>query len=367
MHRRTLFAASAAAALAAPATAQPARVLKFVPQANLTSLDPIWTTANVTRNHGYMVFDTLYGMDAQFRPQPQMASGHQLSDDRKEVTITLREGLRFHDNEPVRAADCVASLQRWMKRNPSGQQLERALDELAALDDRRLRFRLKKPFPLLLAALASPVNPVAFMMPERLARTDPFQQVRETIGSGPFRFLPGEFNSGSRVTTSATPTTCPSRKAPPASPPAPSWSISTASSGTSSPTPRPPPPPCKPARSTGTSSRRRRSSSSSAATARSRSTSIDPLPLTAILRFNHLHRPSTTSDAPGLPARHRAGDFMAAIVGNDPDLIRTGVGIFTPGTRSPATSASNPSRARARSTAPRPCCARPATPTSRCA
>jgi ABC-type transport system substrate-binding protein len=106
--------------------------LKFVPQANLTSLDPIWTTANVTRNHGYMVFDTLYGMDAQFRPQPQMASGHQLSDDRKDVRITLREGLRFHDNEPVRAADCVASLQRWMKRSPAGQQLERALDEISA-------------------------------------------------------------------------------------------------------------------------------------------------------------------------------------------------------------------------------------------
>ncbi|HZH47509.1 MAG TPA: ABC transporter substrate-binding protein, partial [Roseococcus sp.] len=88
MHRRTLLVASGAM-LAAPALAQPARVLKFVPQANLTSLDPIWTTANVTRNHGYMVFDTLFGMDSEFRPQPQMAAGHRISDDRRDVSITL--------------------------------------------------------------------------------------------------------------------------------------------------------------------------------------------------------------------------------------------------------------------------------------
>src|SRR5690606_30870637 len=123
------------------------RLLKFVPQANLTSVDPIWTTANVTRNHGYMVFDTLYGMDAEFRPQPQMAEGHVVEDDGRSVTITLREGLKFHDGEPVRAADCAASVQRWMKRSPIGQKLATFTDEVAAVDDRRLRFRLKRSFP----------------------------------------------------------------------------------------------------------------------------------------------------------------------------------------------------------------------------
>jgi peptide/nickel transport system substrate-binding protein len=143
MQRRTLLATGAAlggaASLPRFAIAQPAatRVLKMVPQANLTSLDPIWTTANITRNHGYMVYDTLYGMDDGFRPQPQMAEGHVVEEGGRSVTITLRQGPRFHDGEPVRAADCVASLTRWMKRSPMGQKLEEFTEAVEALDDRR--------------------------------------------------------------------------------------------------------------------------------------------------------------------------------------------------------------------------------------
>jgi len=150
MKRRDLFAGMGAASLAGPSLAQPAqnRVLKFVPQANLTSLDPIWTTANITRNHGYMIYDSLYGLDADFRPQPQMAAGHVIEQDGKRVVITLRDGLKFHDGEAVRAQDVVPSLTRWMRRNPFGQQLAAATDAVEVLDDKRLVFRLKKPFPL---------------------------------------------------------------------------------------------------------------------------------------------------------------------------------------------------------------------------
>jgi ABC-type transport system substrate-binding protein len=198
MHRRTFLAASATV-VAAPRIARAAQsVLRMVPQANLTSIDPIWTTANVTRNHGFMVYDTLYGLDASLRPQPQMAAGHQVEDDDRTVTITLREGLAFHDGEKVRAVDAVASLRRWMKRNPYGQTLEPVIDELSAMDDTRLRFRLKKPFPLLFDALATIAN-AAFVMPERIAATDPFKQINDTTGSGPFRFNKQEFNSGSLV------------------------------------------------------------------------------------------------------------------------------------------------------------------------
>ena len=197
IRRRSLLAAPAAAALAGPAVAQAPSVLKFVPQANLTSLDPIWTTANVTRNHAWMVWDVLYGMDEGFQPQPQMAAGHVVEDDGRRITITLRDNLRFHDGEAVRAEDCVVSLRRWMKRNPNGQVLEPLIEELVALDDKRLVFRLKRPFPRLIASLASPCNPAAFIMPARIAATDPFQQIKEVVGSGPWRFLPGEYNSGS--------------------------------------------------------------------------------------------------------------------------------------------------------------------------
>ncbi|WP_372620821.1 ABC transporter substrate-binding protein [Falsiroseomonas sp.] len=204
MHRRTLFRAGAglaAAGLAAPSLAQPARTdtLRFVPQANIATLDPIWTTAIVTQMHGYHVYDTLFAMDGQLRPKPQMAEGHEVSADGRVWRIRLREGLRFHDGEPVRAADCAASLARWSKRDPFGQILAERVDEWRAADDRTLEIRLKRPFALVLDALAKPDASVPFIMPERLARTDANSQVSEVVGSGPYRFLPDEFVAGSRL------------------------------------------------------------------------------------------------------------------------------------------------------------------------
>ncbi len=121
MQRRT-FVAAGACLLATPALGQSSRAgtLRLVPQASLTSLDPIWTTASVTTGHGYAVFDTLYALDSQLRPQPQMAEGHEVSSDGLTWLIRLRPGLKFHDGEPVRAVDCVASLQRWSKRDSFG-------------------------------------------------------------------------------------------------------------------------------------------------------------------------------------------------------------------------------------------------------
>ncbi len=198
--RRSVLAAPLAG-LAAPAFAQPARArtLRFVPQANLTSLDPIWTTAAVTENHGWTVFDTLYGMTDDLKVQPQMAEGHTVSDDGRTWLIRLREGLRWHDGEPVRAQDCAPSLARWSRRDTFGQSLAAVVDAWEAADDRTIRIRLKSKFPMLVDALAKPAAVVPFMMPERIARTDPFQQMTEVIGSGPYRFLKDEYVSGSRA------------------------------------------------------------------------------------------------------------------------------------------------------------------------
>ena len=120
MKRRT-FLAGSAAALATPlgapsiARAQGSRVLKFIPQSDVTIFDPIWTTAYVTRNHGYLIFDTLYGFDGKFEPQPQMVEGHVVENDGKLWKLTLRDGLTWHDGPPVLARDCVASIERWGK------------------------------------------------------------------------------------------------------------------------------------------------------------------------------------------------------------------------------------------------------------
>ncbi len=198
--RRTLFQA-AAATLAAPAIGQDSRAstLRFVPQANLTVLDPIVTTATVTGNHGFYVFDTLYGVDDKLNPKPQMVEGHEVLEDGKRWRFRLREGLSWHDNTPVRSVDCLASLRRWCARDPFGQLLARAVVEWIAVDDRHFELRLSRPFPLLLSALAKPDASTCFMMPERIASADPMRAVTEMVGSGPYRFLAGEYNSGSRA------------------------------------------------------------------------------------------------------------------------------------------------------------------------
>ena len=204
MHRRRFLATTGgllATAGAPPARAQRSdpRVLRFVPQANLTALDPVWTTAAVSTMHGYTIFDTLYGSDEQGRPQPQMAEGHSVSDDGRTWTIRLRDGLSWHDGTKVLARDCAASLQRWARRDTFGQSLAQVVDSWGEADDRTVQIKLKSPFPLLATAIAKTSSTAAFMMPERLARTDPFQQVTEMTGSGPFRFKADEYVSGSRV------------------------------------------------------------------------------------------------------------------------------------------------------------------------
>ncbi len=339
MQRRDLLKVSAAvgAASAMPraALAQSARsrVLKFVPQANLAVLDPIWTTAYITRNHGYMIYDTLFGIDGDFKPQPQMAEGITFEDGGKIATVTLRQGPKFHDGEPVRAKDCVASLKRWMRRSPMGQQLATFTDDLSALDDRRLRFTLKRPFPLLTQALGNLGAPIPFIMPERIAMTDPFTQIRETIGSGPFRFKADEFNSGSLVVYEKNPDYSPTPVAARGMTAGPKivhfdrveWNIITDASTSAGALQtgeidwyEQPPPEIQ------------------ELLKRSRDISIeaiDPNPLIGIMRLNHLHPPFNDKKMRQalLPAVNQQ-DYMMAIVGTDPSMFRTGTGVFTPGT-----------------------------------
>ena len=197
MKRRTLL--SGLAGLAAPriARAQGAGLLKFIPQADLTLLDPTANGGFVTRNHAMMVYDTLYGIDSGFVSRPQMAAGHVVENDGRLWTITLRPGLRFHDGEPVRGRDVVASLRRWAARDSYGQALMAATDELSSPTEQTIRFRLKRAFPID-EALGKLGGFVAFVLPERLADPDPARPVTEIIGSGPFRYLPGERVAGAR-------------------------------------------------------------------------------------------------------------------------------------------------------------------------
>ena len=199
--RRDLIKAVSIGALAAPrlARAQGASTLRFVPVGDLAVLDPIITPAYVTRNHAFLVFDTLYGLDAELRPQPQMVEGQTVEDDGLTWTFTLRQGLKFHDGSPVLARDAAASIKRWTARDSFGIVLAAATNEVAAVSDRVFRIRLKKRFPLLLEGFAHCSAYLMPVMPERLALTSPSTQVTEMMGSGPYRFLADERVPGARV------------------------------------------------------------------------------------------------------------------------------------------------------------------------
>lgn len=207
MQRRDFLKAAAitaGAGLARPALAQPAiaknaSTFRFIPQADVTVLDPLGTTAYPTRNHGHMCWDTLYGVDENFVPQPQLAEGHVVEDDGRRWVFTLRDGPTFHDGEKVRAADAVASIRRWMPRDTHGQTLALRVDDIKVLDDRRFEIRLKRPFGLMLDALGKVSSYPCFIYPERFAKMDPTKPFTEVVGSGPWRFEASERISGAQV------------------------------------------------------------------------------------------------------------------------------------------------------------------------
>lgn len=193
-----LGALSLAAFLAAGAV-QAESVLRVVPHADLKNLDPIWTTAYITRNHGYMVYDTLIASDDKLQPQPQMLEGWKISDDGLTYTFTLRDGLRWHDGAPVTAEDIVPSIQRWGKRDGMGQKLMDFAADLKAVDAKTFVLTLKEPYGLVLQSLGKISSNTPFMMPKRLAEVDAFEKVPEIVGSGPFRFVKDEWVPGAKV------------------------------------------------------------------------------------------------------------------------------------------------------------------------
>ena len=201
--RRDFGKLGGAAALAAslPLTAKAAgpKVLRCVMHSGLRITDPIITTAYIARNHGYMIYDTLFAVDDKLQVQPQMVDHYELSADKLTHTFTLRPGLKFHDGAPVTSADCVASLQRWAKRDGMGQKLMDFTASMVQVDDKTFQLVLKEPYGLVLASLGKPSSNVPFIMPARIAATPADQNVPEEIGSGPFRFVKAEFQPGSKV------------------------------------------------------------------------------------------------------------------------------------------------------------------------
>jgi peptide/nickel transport system substrate-binding protein len=335
MQRRQMLAGSgamAAVALARPAIGQGAgRVLMFIPEGNLQNPDPIWSTTTVARNFGYMVWDTLYGWDGQMQPRPQMVEGHVIENGGRLWRMRLREGLRWHDGNPVTSADVVASVQRWMKRDGFGQRIEASLDELRATDDRTFEFRLKKPFPLLAHGLGKPTANVCFIMPERLAKTDPFKQIEDYTGSGPFRFLRDEWKPGASASFARNPDYVPRQEAPDfvaggkvAHFDRIEWTVIPDAATSAA------------AIQAGEQDWWQTPTADLLPTLRRGRNIVverlDDFGIVGVMRFNMLHPPFNNEKLRRaiLPAIVQ-DDFMAAAMGTETDLFRVPVGVFTPG------------------------------------
>ena len=203
MKRRDFLTTTAAAGsiLAAPrlSLAQNTKVLRFIPQANLSSLDAVAGTQYVVRNAAMMVWDTLYGVNSKLQPQPQMADSASVSDDGLTWTFKLRPGLTFHDGEKVLPKDIAASLKRWMVRDTMGQIIAAQLVGMDGPDDTTFRIHMNKPFPKMLFAVGKANAPMCLIMPERIAATDPFKLITEFVGSGPMKFAKDEWVPGSKA------------------------------------------------------------------------------------------------------------------------------------------------------------------------
>jgi peptide/nickel transport system substrate-binding protein len=222
--RRDLMAGAGAAAFAAAApgagalaqAARPSGTLRVIPHASLTILDPVATTGYIVRNHGYLIYDTLFGMDEQLRPRPQMASGVEISQDRLIYRIGLRDGLAWHDGSPVTSEDCVPSLARWGRVDGLGQRLMTYVENISADGPRTVVIKLKRPYGLVLESIGKLSTNVPFMMPKRFAEKPTTERTTadEQIGSGPFRFVRGEFRPGARVVYERNPNYVP-RSEPP--------------------------------------------------------------------------------------------------------------------------------------------------------
>ena len=215
---RIVVAAAVAAAFAAgtgSALAQgDPKVLRIVPHSNLAILDPIWTTAYMSRNHGYMIYDTLFGSDEKNQVKPQMVESWSVSPDNRLWTFKLRKGLEFHDGKPVTGEDVTASLARWGKRDAMGTALFTFVDRMDTPAPDTFRIFLREACGFVLEALGKPSSNVPFIMPKRIADTDAFKQIEEHIGSGPYMFVKDQFKPGDKSVYVRNPKYVPRKEAP---------------------------------------------------------------------------------------------------------------------------------------------------------
>jgi peptide/nickel transport system substrate-binding protein len=198
-NKALLAAVAGGLVLATAGTAAADSTLRVVMHSDLKIVDPIWTTAYISRNYGYLVYDTLFALDEQLNVQPQMVDSYEISDDSLTYTFTLRDGLQWHDGQPVTAEDAIASIERWGEKDSMGQLLIASVAGMKAEGDKTFEMTLKEPYGLVLLSLAKPSSNVPFIMPKRIAKTPSSEQISEYVGSGPFVFARDQWEPGNKA------------------------------------------------------------------------------------------------------------------------------------------------------------------------
>jgi TRAP-type C4-dicarboxylate transport system permease small subunit len=167
--------------------------------ADVRTLDPHWTTQTIAGIHGMLIYDTLFGVDDDGMPHPQMVGDYTISDDRLEYSFTLRDGLKFHDGADVTTADVLASLKRWGTKDQAARAMFAHLDTMEAVDDKTFTMKFKAPYGLVLDTLGKTGTMVPIIMRASDATMSADEQVTEAIGSGPFMMVKEEWVPGSRT------------------------------------------------------------------------------------------------------------------------------------------------------------------------
>src|SRR5690606_29747576 len=199
VNNRLLGAVAGGVAFALASSAAAQSTLRVVMHSDLKIVDPIWTTAYISRNYGYMVYDTLFALDEQLAVQPQMVESYQISDDNLTYTFTLREGLTWHDGAPVVAEDAIASIERWGEKDSMGQLLMEFVDSMSATNGRYLQMKRAEPDGVVRPSPAKPSSSVPFIRPARMAETPSSEQISEHVGSGAFVFERAEGEAGNKA------------------------------------------------------------------------------------------------------------------------------------------------------------------------
>jgi len=162
-------------------------------------VDPFWTTQTITGIHAMLVYDTLFGVDDQLKPHPQMVGSFEVSEDGKEYAFTLRDGQAFHDGRPVTTGDVIASLKRWGAKDQAGKALMGYVTAMEKVDDKTFVMKLSAAYGLVLDTLGKTGTMVPVIMRAADAATDPNEQIKDAIGSGPFKWVKDQWVPGSKA------------------------------------------------------------------------------------------------------------------------------------------------------------------------